>query len=129
MRQKGDSTSALVFAYGTLRRGEPAHHLVADTAFVTLARTLPRYTMVSMGEYPALLEGGTCAILGEVYRVDLERLTILDAYEEVPDFYRRVTVEVADLAAPGPLWAELYVLPARHALDAPAIPSGDWRRR
>lgn len=112
---------SLVFVYGTLRRGEPAHHLIADTTCVAEAHTPPHYTMVSLGEYPALVEGGRTAIVGEVYRVDRVRLAMLDDYEEAPAFYRRVTIEVAGLQV------QLYVLPAQHAQDAPIIPSGDWR--
>lgn len=113
----------LVFVYGTLRRGERGHHVLGGAPFVREAVTEPAYTMVDLGEYPALLAGGRTAIVGELYRVNGTILSVLDDYEDVPEMYQRVTIEVAGVAA------ELYLLPTHLAGNAPVIVSGDWLRR
>jgi gamma-glutamylcyclotransferase (GGCT)/AIG2-like uncharacterized protein YtfP len=76
-----------------------------------------------MGDYPALVEVGATAIMGEIYEVDETTLLELDAYEEAPDVYARLELEVEghDVVT--------YVLPARFAVGRPVIASGDWRRR
>ena len=112
-----------VFVYGTLRRGESNHHYLTGAAFVDHGITAPEFTMVDFGSYPAIVEGGQTAVVGEVYRVDLPILARLDLLEEVPELYRRVTRPLLSRAT------MLYVLPELHAKDAPIIEHGDWCRR
>ena len=112
-----------LFVYGTLRRDEPAHALLAGAASLGVAATEPAFTLFDMGEYPAIVEGGSTAVLGELYDVDDALLVELDRYEDVPDLYLRVERSVAGKAA------LIYVLRPEHANGRPAIASGDWRRR
>ncbi|HEX4351864.1 MAG TPA: gamma-glutamylcyclotransferase family protein, partial [Polyangiales bacterium] len=75
----------LLFVYGTLRRDAANHHEMGDARFIGRARTAPRYELVDMGGYPAMLEGGRTSIVGELYEVDDALLRQLDAFEEVPE--------------------------------------------
>jgi gamma-glutamylcyclotransferase (GGCT)/AIG2-like uncharacterized protein YtfP len=110
-----------VFVYGSLRRGQANHALLQGAACAGTALTLPRYTLVDLGPYPALLEGGTTAVEGELYDVTQETLALLDQLEEHPDVYRRGPVALSGGQA-----AEAYFLQPQRRQGAPAIPAGRW---
>jgi gamma-glutamylaminecyclotransferase len=112
-----------VFVYGTLQRGEPSHAQLQGARFVASAVTEPTYELVSLGEYPALLEGGSSAVVGELYDVDSELLARLDLFEDVPELYERKVIRIAGHHAQG------YVMRREQAHSAERIASGDWRRR
>lgn len=115
----------MLFVYGTLMRGEPSAHLLGDDArFVRATRTSARYWLANVDDsYPALVEGGSDAVAGEIFEVSVAVLPALDAHEDVPELYRRVRVE---LGAHRP-W--VYVFRVELAGGYPRIESGDWRRR
>lgn len=110
---------ALVFVYGTLRRGQRYHGLLEDAAFLSRHRTAPRYTMVALDGYPGVVEGGDTAIVGELYRVSRRALEALDRLEEVPWLYARRVVPTAR----GPAWMYLYRGPTS---GRTRVPTGDW---
>ena len=110
--------------YGTLLRGEENHHLLGGARFVSAATTEARFELADLGSHPALVEGGTTAVRGEVYDVDAAALARIDALEQHPTWYRRVPIRVAD----GRI-VDVYVLPAASACGRPRIAAGDWRRR
>lgn len=116
--------SVILFVYGSLLRGEESHFLLDAARFVASARTAPRYTLVSLGPYPALLEGGETAVLGELYEVTGGLVGELDEFEGHPDFYERKVIEIE-----GGARVDAYVLPAARAMDRPRVASGDWRAR
>lgn len=112
----------ILFVYGTLMRGQTAHALLGPTArFIAEARTEPRFTLLDMGQYPALVEGGTTAVHGELFEIDADLLEALDRYEDVPELYARRPVEVAGHSAIA------YVLHPELAGGVGVIASGDWR--
>ena len=110
----------LLFVYGTLRRGEANHAHLDDARFVRTACTEPRYELVDLGGYPALLEDGSTAVIGELYEIDSSRLERLDAFEDVPTLYQRKSIRLADIEA------EVYVMERDRAHRAPRIVDGDW---
>jgi gamma-glutamylaminecyclotransferase len=112
-----------LFVYGTLRRGQPGHALLRGAPLLGSARTAAAFTLIDMGEYPALLEGGHSAIIGELYEVDAALLVELDVYEDVPDLYLRVEREVAGERV------FVYVLRPEHGDGRAVIASGDWLQR
>ncbi len=110
-----------VFVYGTLRSGEPNHYLLDDRALVGIVCTEPGFELVSLGAFPAMVAGGTTAVVGEVYEVDPVTLAALDRLEGHPRFYQRQPIRLADgdevLA---------YLLSPEQAHGRTRIPSGDW---
>jgi gamma-glutamylcyclotransferase (GGCT)/AIG2-like uncharacterized protein YtfP len=109
-----------LFVYGTLRRGQTAHHLLADARFIATAWTEREYTLLDMGTYPALVPGGDTAVLGEIYELDAQALMELDRYEDAPDLYRRVLTTIGDHEV------FVYLLGAEHASNRPKLRDGDW---
>jgi gamma-glutamylaminecyclotransferase len=110
-----------VLVYGTLRRGEPNHRRMEGARFVREARTAPTFTLLDLGPFPALREGGSTAVVGDVYEVATEHLEALDRFEGVPHLYERITIPLDD----GEL-VEVYVQRGAPRTRA-VIPSGDWR--
>lgn len=113
-----------VFVYGSLMRGFGNHRTLRGAAFVGGAVTAPRYTLVDLGAFPALLEGGDTAVVGELYDVPPAVLPRVDALEGHPTFYERKRVELE-----GGEEVEAYVLPRQSRRAEEKIQSGDWRRR
>ncbi|HEY1697927.1 MAG TPA: gamma-glutamylcyclotransferase family protein [Polyangiaceae bacterium] len=111
-----------VFVYGTLLSGEGNHRQLRGARRLYVRRTEPRYTLVSLGRFPALLEDGTTSVVGEVYEVDDELLSQLDRFEGVPTLYRRERVQLLCGES-----VEGYVLARPRARRYPLIASGDWR--
>lgn len=112
-----------LFVYGSLLQGEAAHFRLRGARLIAQARTEAAFTLIDMGPYPALVEAGDTAVVGEIYLVDEALLAELDEYEEAPAVYQRraLRVEEHDVVT--------YVLPERLAVGQPRIASGDWRRR
>jgi gamma-glutamylcyclotransferase (GGCT)/AIG2-like uncharacterized protein YtfP len=113
-----------VFVYGTLMQGEHHHHTLARAEFLGLVETLPLYDLVQIDYYPALLPGGTARVVGELYRVDDATLKRLDELEEVPAYYVRERIELADGRS-----AFAYLMPRARATGSVPIDSGYFRMR
>jgi gamma-glutamylaminecyclotransferase len=111
----------LLFVYGTLRRGEPNHLELGEARFLRSVWTEPRYELVDLGDYPALLEDGDAPVAGELYEVDAALLGWLDRFEDVPELYERKSVATPD----GAVLA--YVMSRARAGHAPRIANGDWQ--
>jgi gamma-glutamylaminecyclotransferase len=114
----------LLFVYGTLMRGELNHALLAGASFRGPGRTLPRFELVDLDAYPAMVSGGSAAVAGELYEVDDAVLAAVDELEDHPHLYRRRRVRLA-----GGGWAEAYLMSREATAGLPRIPSGDWNRR
>ncbi len=113
-----------VFVYGTLLVGEANHDLLGGAAFVSEGATPPDFELRDLGGYPALVQGGSVAVPGEVYEVDEEQLLELDRFEDHPRLYVRKGIVLADGRR-----VETYVMSAPQAAGAPVIESGSWRQR
>lgn len=113
----------VLFAYGTLRRGERYHALLRQSPLVSRRLTAPRYTMFSEGAYLSVVEGGRTAVVGELFSVSAEVLREVDALEEVPDHYVRRKIPTPH----GPAWMYFRrLLGAPSRKRAPRIEAGDW---
>lgn len=97
-----DDYSFNVFVYGTLKQGEANHGVMtsADGEFLTTAK-LPGYYMVNTPWYPfaAKSDNDDDYIEGELYKVPMEKLHILDTLEGYPQLYDRDVVNIKDLDA------------------------------
>ena len=117
-----------VFVYGTLLKGEYNSCLLDKQEFIREAWTTPEFTMVNLGGFPGLLEGGHTAIAGEVYEVDEECMFKLDrlegCYPNDPDqgMYGRINLLLDDGEE-----VMAYRYNARHNNDLSEIPSGNWK--
>ncbi|XP_058526610.1 gamma-glutamylaminecyclotransferase [Ochotona princeps] len=115
---------ALVFVYGTLKRGQPNHKVLLDgtngsAAFRGHGHTAEPYPLVIAGEHniPRLLNlpGKGHRVAGEIYAVDKQMLRFLDDFEQCPHMYQRTELSVRVLqwegpgpAAPGALQCFVY---------------------
>ena len=112
-----------VFVYGSLRRGLHNHHFLADATLVGDDATEPAFTLYSLGAFPAMVQGGTTSVVGEVYEVDARTLAALDRLEGHPHFYQRVAVTLRSGAE-----VETYVVPSTTVRGRGVVAGGDWRR-
>jgi gamma-glutamylcyclotransferase (GGCT)/AIG2-like uncharacterized protein YtfP len=110
----------LLFVYGTLKRGQRNHRLLADQRFVRATATAPGFRLYDLGPYPGLVadaDGGP--VQGELFSVSECCMAELDDFEGVPDLFDRVRVELADGST---AWAYQYMRAVPH--DAPT--GDDW---
>ncbi|XP_075543434.1 troponin C-akin-1 protein-like [Dermacentor variabilis] len=105
----GDQALHPVFTYGTLKCGQPNHHILMNPNYgratlIGTARTLKKWPLVLVSSYeiPCLLprEGMGHEVSGEMYLVDDRMLESLDGLESHPDVYVRTQQDVALLSSP-----------------------------
>ncbi len=89
-----------VFVYGTLKRGNGNHHLLAHSEFIGKATTAPEFRLLSAfrNVFPYLVPGEK-SIIGEVFEVDEATLRNLDRLEgyrpgQTNNHYNRETITV-----------------------------------
>lgn len=111
-----------VFVYGTLLSGEGNHRQLRGARVLAVRRTEPRYTLVSLGPYPAMIAGGSTSVMGEVYDLDDDLVRALDHFEGVPSLYRRERIRLL-----GGETVDGYLLARPRPKRYQLIPSGDWR--
>jgi gamma-glutamylcyclotransferase (GGCT)/AIG2-like uncharacterized protein YtfP len=113
-----------LFVYGSLLFGEIHNARLGGSRLLGEAHTEPRYTLVDLGAYPALLDEGTTSVSGELYEVTADVLAALDEFEGHPEDYCRSPVRLLNGEC-----AEAYVLPRARAPATRVIVSGSWRAR
>ena len=83
-----------VFVYGSLKRGYWNNTLLRDSKFLHNATTVDsKFDMYDLGSFPAVVRG-VSKIYGEVYSIDEETLSKLDALEGNGSFYNREEILV-----------------------------------
>ncbi len=113
------SGSARVFVYGTLRRGQRNHHVLAGSEMLGTCSTEARFTLIDAGGFPGAVPGGNQCVKGEVYEVEQSVLSYVDLLEAHPHFFRRAEISTMF----GTCWTYLYR--QAHGSEA-VIGSGDW---
>lgn len=93
----GPGAPAILFVYGTLKRGRRNHRLIADQEYLGEAVTRARYRVFDLGPYPGLVAdpANGLAVRGELWAVSACCLAELDDFEGVPDLFDRRPVAVA----------------------------------
>lgn len=109
-----------IFVYGTLRAGEINAAWLGRAAHRGAAVTEARFTLVDAGFFPAALDYGQTALVGDLYDVDAGIFADLDTLEGYPVFYTRRRIETSSG------WAWIYLWAATRRRDWPVIASGDW---
>lgn len=86
-----DKTESL-FVYGTLLKGERAHHLLDDSDFCGRF-VLKDCSMYNLGNFPGVKRNNGGYVVGEVYFVSKETLEKIDQYESEGSLYNRTMVK------------------------------------
>jgi gamma-glutamylaminecyclotransferase len=112
-----------LFVYGTFRKGERNHEQLAEAEFIGAAVTAPRYRLVDLNVYPALI-AGRMAVIGELYWVDRELRRKLDVLEQCPYLFQRELIELSDEQQ-----VEAYVMRDEQVRGRRRLHVGDWKQR
>lgn len=98
--------NAIVFVYGSLKRGRALHHLLQSARFLGTASTSPLYRLFDLGHYPGLVEWPAgLSIAGELYEVDSDCLAQLDDAEGVAEgYYARRDIQLLSPAPAAQAW-------------------------
>ena len=125
-----------LFVYGTLRRGEERHPVLArhDASGGETAATTG--TLLDLGPYPGLIvDGPKASVAGEIYRVpdpesffgELDTIETFRGFGVPGSLYRRAVVRVRRADSGSTLaWTYVY---AGSRSGVRVIASGDWRER
>uniref|UniRef100_A0A7C2FUI4 Gamma-glutamylcyclotransferase family protein n=3 Tax=Thermus islandicus TaxID=540988 RepID=A0A7C2FUI4_9DEIN len=118
-----------VFVYGTLKRGQRNHSLVAPYLQRVLPGSVAGFRLYHLGAgghrpyaYPAMVPGEG-RVYGEVLFLRPQALPLLDALEEEGVEYRRVRVRVETPEGRLSAWTYLYLGDLEAALP---LPEGVW---
>ena len=113
-----------LFVYGTMMSGQREHSVVEAAELVGRVQTEPRYTLVDVDVYAALIADGRTSIHGELYLVDLMHLAFVDRARQVPHLFRRSAVTLSD----GTL-AESHFLSMEQVRGKRRLGHGNWLER
>lgn len=83
-----------VFVYGTLMRGQRAHHMLQSCPCEG-TYLLRDYAMYDLVRYPGIVVSSGESVVGELYLVDDQTLARMDEYEENGSLYHRRYVTVS----------------------------------
>ena len=106
-----------LFVYGTLKRGGSNHAFLAGQRFLDTARTVPGFTLFSLGAYPGLVPApeDRDGVTGELWSVDAACLARLDELEGTAEgLYLRAAITLAKAApvtADTPVETYFYLRP------------------
>lgn len=95
--KQNETSSNLVFVYGSLKEGFHNHHLLSDrnsSLYLFDGETQDKFTLLDLGTYPGVTLKPTSKIQGEIYNVSPECFSQLDNLEGYPDYYSRKKVKV-----------------------------------
>jgi gamma-glutamylcyclotransferase (GGCT)/AIG2-like uncharacterized protein YtfP len=121
-----------LFAYGTLMRGEPSHHLLSHRVrrFHASARVAGA-SLLHLDGYPGLVPSETGSVYGELYELD-DIAAVLEALDPYEDFlgydrqeslYRRSLVRAVSGGGSALAWTYVYL---GDAGSFSRIASGRW---
>jgi len=87
---------AILFFYGSLKRGYSNHRLIADQEFLGEAATEPGYRIIELGQYGGMIrdENSTLRVKGELWAVDANCLARLDEFESAEGLWVRLPVAI-----------------------------------
>lgn len=93
-----ESEKEWVFVYGTLRPGASNAHRMEGAEWSARAEVEGRLHVVDTYRefiYPALIPGGACRVVGDLFRVPDEVMAALDEFEG--DEYERVLLQLVSV--------------------------------
>ncbi len=113
------------FTYGTFRQNECRHYILQSfkPEFIKQIETVAKYTLINLGSFPGIIEGGNNAIVGELYDITDDIMAVFDMIEGHPSFFCRKEIELVDGTN-----AAAYVF--QHSIEnCDIIMSNDWTTR
>jgi gamma-glutamylaminecyclotransferase len=92
-----DAPAAILFFYGSLKRGYSNHHRVASQTYLGDAATVPAYRIIELGQYGGMIrdERNGFAVSGEIWAIDAKCLADLDEFEMGEGRWQRMPVAIA----------------------------------
>jgi len=127
-------TTANIFVFGTLKEGFPNYSVNNGSRIPGEFVTINQYPLYLVGEryspWLVLDEGCGFPVKGQVFQVSKQALADMDALERIdePDGYRRIELDVVDLATQQTLTVFAYGKPKQqleHALIQSEL-AGDY---
>jgi gamma-glutamylcyclotransferase (GGCT)/AIG2-like uncharacterized protein YtfP len=123
------SKETLFAVYGTLKQGFGNNRLLAEAEFLGEFRTEPKYSMYSLGGFPAVTLQGNTALTVQVYKTSdpdvVDRVNSLEGFTGVKDdpnnWYDTKTIETPYGEA------EMFYF-KRQPTTAALVESGNWQR-
>ncbi len=122
VESEADNTrDVFIFVYGTLRKGASNHFRLEGASYIT--ESVLSGALYVIDWYPGMVLGNDVkqTVLGEIYKVSVEMLNLLDDYEGAE--YQRRAVEVIIEGEQKDLFLWEY---SRSTEGKQMIPSGDW---
>ncbi len=104
--------------------GERDHALLGDSELLGPALTEPRFQLVELNVYAALIPDGSVAVHGQLYAVSLEVRRQIDVARQVPILFQRVPLRLADGSD-----AETYAMTADQVRGKRRLAHGNWKQR
>lgn len=105
-------------------REQRDHGVLQSAELLGNVQTEPRYTLVDIDVYAAIIAHGTTSIHGELYLVDPPQLLAVDRARQVPHLFQRRTVTLSD----GTI-AESLFLTMEQVRGKRRLAHGNWRER
>jgi gamma-glutamylcyclotransferase (GGCT)/AIG2-like uncharacterized protein YtfP len=116
----------LIAVYGSLRKDMGNDHLLSDSKYLGTFKSVPEFSLYSLGYYPGLKANGNTSVVMEVYEVNdkvAQRIDNLEGYNsnKPATFYDKIPIETP--------WgiASVYI----YVNDIPEerlVKSGDWKQ-
>lgn len=101
-----------LFVYGTLKKHFHNHYLLQDASYLGSGHTKDKFALYAEGIPFVIKTEPVCHVHGEVYQVDRDTLSKLDALEGHPTWYcRELTSIIIDGNEPQEVEAWLYFYP------------------
>lgn len=114
----------LLFAYGSLMKGERHHAELGEATFLASTRTRDRFRLVDLGLYPAMIDSPDMQIEGELYSIPRKLLIRLDGVKELGRLFHRVTLAMESGDS-----AETYMMHEAQVRGRRRLRIPNWRDR
>jgi len=116
--------------YGTLKKGQHANWMLANSPFIGEFRTDIPFQMYNLGAYPALIaDEESHPITLEVYAVtDEDILNCLNTYEGYPSLYQKSEIMVDKKEWTEAIEVTIYTMKNNHKdRFMSVVESGNWK--
>lgn len=116
----------LIAVYGSLIEGLHNHPVIANAEYVGEFNSEPKFSMIDLGSFPAIVKEGVTSVKFHVYAVNektLQKVNNLEGFEEGAEnnFYNRGIIKT-------PYGKAFYYYQNKGMIKDPLlVASGDWK--